>query len=746
MVQSSQKIPSLQPKTEAEKLLITLVIDMKKDHKTKNAHMIVQNILNWVKPIQTKCLKLVCNLIRNLDNISQYENKEDFDKLISEKINPDNWYKITERDEIEHFEQIKSVILNSERSLDLLHLYQQILTKNNVSIDFNNTDVTPLEENQKTDGKQLIDLGIVISEMGTLKVSNKLYETAFNLKFINQELSANISNLVSQKWQNDLNLEANKQRVIDDIFKNLPPLAQRTDNLAWIIKQVLQYGKPSPLLIQSLLNLVFQNHLIFLGEEAEKNFQRFVKEHFIKNWQSERLSETKPELHHHYQDIREQLTNNKHCNSFWLLVTYREILQGKEIFFKDSEEEKELFRLNLIEHSPKNPNKFKVVNEIYKLTFNKNWVSYQLNEISDPHYQNLLLWLNSDNFPTHLTTLKEKFPNNLKEIMETIISGTHNHLDITEKIVNFIELNIPEVQSEDLEWFDNNIIFSQFLGTEQEKEKGYLIKKDFEILIGNLITDLDIEADKNKITPILRSLTNKFKRNPLIIVKEILSFTKKEQEPTLIVQLVNSILPDSSIIKTEDDVGKIKDLLQQIKNLNKEEFDMFDNSEQNDPKMSTEDLLNMIMKQGQNFIKAIIVADLREGEIVESIYNPISNFSNEEEKQKEQKEFECLFGTEKERNGGIAIDTLVDLQVKKVELDNLKNFSNPTGSGELKYEIYTFYERLVVSCSIDIQGDYYGLFYISKKNIGRNKFLNVCDQTIEQIRQTLQNDRDFNFV
>ncbi len=739
MVQSSQKFPSIQPKTEAEELLITLVIDMKKDHQTNNAYMIVQNILNWVKPIQTKCLKLVCNLIRKLDNISQYENKEKFDKLISEKINPDNWYKLKEIDEIEHFEQIKSVIFNSERSLDLLNLYQQILKKNNVSIDFDNTDVTPLEENRKTDAKQLIDLGIVISEMGTLKVSNKLYETAFNFKFINQQLLTQISNVVSQKWPTNLNLEADKQRVVDDIFNNLPQLAQRTDNLAWIIKQVLQYGKPSPLLIQSLLNLVCKNYLIFLGEEAEKNFQRFVKEHLIKNWQSEILSEMKPELNHHYQNIREQLTNNKHCNSFWLLVTYWEILQGKEIFFKESEEEKELLRLKLIEHSSKNPNQFKVVNEIYQLIFNNNWVSYQLKEIQEPHYQNLLLWLNSDNLPTHLTILKEKFPNNLKEIMETIISVTHNRLDITEKIVNFIELNISEVQSEALEWFYDSIIFSPFLGTEQGKEKGYLIKEDFEILIGNLVNNLDIKADKNKITPVLVLLTNKFKRNPLIIVNEVLSLTKNKQDPNLISQLVNSILPDSSIIKTEDDVGEIKYLLQQIKaqNINKEDFDMPDNIE---PKITTEELLNEILRRGEKFIKAIIIVDFGEGEIVDSSYNHISN---EEEKQKDQELYESLLGT---GNGGIAIEDLVDLEVERVKVKNLIKFCEATNSGKLEYGMYKFSDRLVVSSSIDIKGDFYGLFYIAKTNIKRNKFLTVCEQTIEQIRETLQNDRDFQIL
>ena len=89
---------------------------------------------------------------------------------------------------------------------------------------------------------------------------------------------------------------------------------------------------------------------------------------------------------------------------------------------------------------------------------------------------------------------------------------------------------------------------------------------------------------------------------------------------------------------------------------------------------------------------------------------------------------------------------LVDLEVERVKLNNLKNFSEPSNSGELEYISYKFYNRYVASFSINIKGDYYGLFYIAEKNVQRNKFYYVCEQTIEQIRETLQADRDFQIL
>ena len=724
MLPPPQKFPTIKPQTEAEKLLMEFVIYMEneKNPKVNNPHLIVRNIWKWVKPINTKFLKLICNLIRHSPNdINQYEAPEKFDEFITKQLHSDNWDKIENTVDLK---EIRSRIVNSERSLDLLSLYQEILEGNNIAVDLENTATNTLEKIRRENYQTLIDLELIILDKGRLKIANKVYETAFDSKLINQELSAIISTLVNNSWESSLDIKGEKEKVIEQILNDLPKLAKKTDNLARIIEKILLYGKFEPLLVESLLKLACQDNLILVGKEGDKSFQGLIKKHLIENWQTKIRSEQKSAIFERYELIQDQLINNKNCDSFWLLVTYQDILQGKEILFQNGEEEKELFRLKLVEQDSQSSQKLKVVNSIYKSVFNKNWVSDQLQEIQEPLYKNLLAWLDTDNFQSHITTLKEKFPENLKKVMEEIIRWTDNDLNITEKIVDFIKVNISEVKSENVEWFSEKIILSSFLGTEQEQKKNHLMKEDFEILMGNMVNNSGIKVDKLQMTSVLLPLTDKFKQNPLIIIDELLSLTENEQNYTLINNLVDLILQDTSIIRTEADVGKIPDLLQQIKtqkNNKVEEFNMQSNETPN-KKEKFDDLLNRIVEQ-EDGIEAIVIFNIK---------RKLAQHHNSNLKLTNSELYDILF-----KNRG-ASKALINFHLLENLPKAIDTFGKETNTGKLNYAIFCLSQGIMVAYITPFEGQSFAICYITTDASLLASTIIAAEETIKTVKKRLE--------
>jgi len=722
MLVTPQKFPTIKPQTEEEKLLIEFVIDMKKNRKVNNPHLIVRNICEWVKPVETKYLRLICNLInQSSENINQYKYREKFYKLITKQLHYDNWDKI---ENTMDFTKIISEIVDSKSSLDLLNLYREIIEGNNITVDFDNPGTNTLEKIHQENYQTLIDLDLIILDKGQLKIANKVYETAFNSDLINQKLSGSISDLVDKEWKSSLDV---KEKVIKQIFNYLPILGKKTSNLAGIIQIILRNSKFEPLLVESLLKLVCQYKLILVQKGDNTRIQRLIQKHLIPTWQTKIRSEQKSAIFEHYELIQDQLINNKNCDSFWLLVTYRDILRGKEILFHNGEEEKELFRLKLVEEHPENPHKLKVVNLIYEYVFNDNWVFYRLQKIQDYDYKNLLAWIDSDNFQSHVTTLKEKFPEHLKKVMEEIIRWTDNNLNITEKIVDFIKVNISEVKSINVEWFSEKIILSPFLGTEQEQKKNHLVKEDFEILIGYMVNNLDIKADKHQITSILLPLTDKFKQNPLIIIEKLLSLTKSEPNHTLINNLVDSILQDSCMIRTEADVGKIPYLLQQIKTQddNKiEELNMQSNNPPNQEKLN--DFLNIIVEK-EDEVEAIVILNVAKG---------LTQFYNSKLKSDNQELYNTLVGIGN-RGASRALSNFKYLGDIPKAIDT---FAKETNTGKLDYAIFCLSQGVMLAYIIDFLGKPFAICYVNTRSSLLAPIIIAAEETIEKVKELLDKE------
>ncbi|NJR75082.1 MAG: hypothetical protein HC773_18485 [Scytonema sp. CRU_2_7] len=146
---------------EAEQLVIRLA------DKCKNFEQALQQILQWTggQPFLTQ---KVCQLIQT-DNQGL-----SVDELVKSRI-IDNW---ETKDEQAHLRTIRDRIWRNEQRIGrLLGLYQQILQQGEIATD-NSTEQIDLRLT-----------GLVVQQMGKLRVYNRIYQSVFTLDWVKEELA-----------------------------------------------------------------------------------------------------------------------------------------------------------------------------------------------------------------------------------------------------------------------------------------------------------------------------------------------------------------------------------------------------------------------------------------------------------------------------------------------------------------------------------------------------------------------------
>ena len=699
---------SFEPQHEhLNQILVEFVIELQNTSKASNPQMVVKKIFELVKPKYSKCVEIILNLVRKFEGSIKEGDEESTVKELVE-----NFANKQEYDDSVHLQKVISKILESHRSLSLLSLYLQIINKDIDLDDINQKDI-----------EYLIELGLIVSQNNVFQVSNFLYEQIFNGDFIEQELKNKVYKLVSRKWELAPELsKIQKQDIVNIISENISELAKKTNNLDFLLSLILKWSKPDLVLLKSLLNFIgeAENKILLCDKEGIKKIANLVRSHFIENWQTKPLSK-------HFNLIQENVIKNKNGHVFWLLVTYRYILNGKEIPFKAEKEIQDLVKSKLILTNPEN--KPTVANDIYKAVFDEDWVLQKLAQINKPQIHNLLAWLNNDNFEDNITILQNKFPNNFKIIIEEIISWTHEHQDIAQRIIEFIKVGIFSPDSEGIDKFNKNIIYSPNLGN-------YLKPEDFKILITNRVAKLEGVNEINQTNQSMLQLTKKFRHNPLIIAEKILELTNGEQNFTQ--NLVDLIVQEGGIIKTEQDVNNIQGLIKSLDNSNQEELNMpTDNSNNNnDNTITLQELFERIAEKGRGFLKAILLVHLQgdnAGEILESSYNG-------ELDQTEDEIYRNLIGR---GSGGKALEDAGNLSAVS---EFWNKFAEKTELGDLEYSIHAFNKGSVIVAVLNLEGQLYGVFYLGKSGAPRARLINVCEQTIPQIKKLFLQDRDFVFV
>ncbi|MEG4005324.1 AAA-like domain-containing protein [Microcoleus sp. Pol1C5] len=140
----------------------------------ENSQSVLEAVLYWTggQPFLTQ---KVCKLMLGSANYTPIPNPTEWvESLVQEKV-IDNW---EAQDEPEHLKTIRGRILRSEqRASRLLGLYQQILQHNEIA-----TDDTPEQ-------MELRLTGLVVKQSGKLKVYNPIYQSVFNLDWVEKQLA-----------------------------------------------------------------------------------------------------------------------------------------------------------------------------------------------------------------------------------------------------------------------------------------------------------------------------------------------------------------------------------------------------------------------------------------------------------------------------------------------------------------------------------------------------------------------------
>ncbi|MEG4083237.1 AAA-like domain-containing protein, partial [Microcoleus sp. POL10_C6] len=140
----------------------------------ENSQALLEAVLYWTggQPFLTQ---KVCKLLLDYANSAFRQTPTEWvGDLVREKV-IDNW---EGQDEPEHLKTIRDRILRSEqRASRLLGLYQQILQHNEIA-----TDDSPEQ-------MELRLTGLVVKQSGKLKVYNRIYQSVFNLDWVEKQLA-----------------------------------------------------------------------------------------------------------------------------------------------------------------------------------------------------------------------------------------------------------------------------------------------------------------------------------------------------------------------------------------------------------------------------------------------------------------------------------------------------------------------------------------------------------------------------
>ncbi|NQE37420.1 AAA-like domain-containing protein [Microcoleus asticus] len=144
------------------------------ESQAENSQALLEAVLDWTggQPFLTQ---KVCKLLLDSANSAFRQTPAEWvGNLVREKV-IEYW---EGQDEPEHLKTIRDRILRSEqRASRLLGLYQQILQQNEIA-----TDDTPEQ-------MELRLTGLVVKQSGKLKVYNRIYQSVFNLNWVEKQLA-----------------------------------------------------------------------------------------------------------------------------------------------------------------------------------------------------------------------------------------------------------------------------------------------------------------------------------------------------------------------------------------------------------------------------------------------------------------------------------------------------------------------------------------------------------------------------
>ena len=151
-------------------------IELELAEKVHSPTTVLDEVLSWTS-FQRDLAKNIFEIILDESEpfIDSGQEKERVQMLVRNRL-IDDW---EFNEASEHLRQIQNSILNSSQSASLLRRYQQILHQRKVQSD------------NSSEEQELLRSGLVSVLEGRLKVSNRIYNSVFNLSWVNQNLNKN---------------------------------------------------------------------------------------------------------------------------------------------------------------------------------------------------------------------------------------------------------------------------------------------------------------------------------------------------------------------------------------------------------------------------------------------------------------------------------------------------------------------------------------------------------------------------
>ncbi|MBW4626268.1 MAG: hypothetical protein KME49_12375 [Brasilonema octagenarum HA4186-MV1] len=174
----------------------------KLDEKASRPYILLEEVLLWTSG-QLFLTQKLCQLLANSQSfIPVNQEAVRVEQLVQTRL-IDNW---DIQAASKHLEGIRNGILKNQQCqpLSLLQLYQQILQHKEVVVNNN-----PAQ-------RELLNLGLVVKQEKTLKVSNRIYQSVFSLNWVNQELEKQSPPL---------------SQIMKSIQSQLPPPTLRLKNI-----------------------------------------------------------------------------------------------------------------------------------------------------------------------------------------------------------------------------------------------------------------------------------------------------------------------------------------------------------------------------------------------------------------------------------------------------------------------------------------------------------------------------------
>jgi AAA-like domain len=392
---------------------------------------LMEEILDWTggQPFLTQKL---CDIVVKKSNPG---NSSSVEQIVKSEI-IDNW---EFKDDPVHLQTIIDLLVrskNEQQSFRLLNLYKKVLSEEDVKAD------------NSSEQRELILSGIVFPRNGSLKVYNPIYENIFNTIWIERErvklrlyieefenwkkaddrqkqLYLLYGQKFAQVWQWKEEIEqrgediTSKESAFFDKSKEFWGKAQNSLPSECNHEAIIEAMKPWTGGLESFNDLIFEiansQYKIPLEKGSEKKWvEDLIQSHLLEFCERQTIENL-------FLD-----DNDSKIEPFILLSTYREIWQLGKVDFDGSSEHEKLENMCLI---IKKDNTLRILNRIYRLIFNLDWVEQKLWE-TRPYAKSFKAWEDSDRIDESLL-LKD-------QDLERAIEWIQNKEQVNELEVEFI--------------------------------------------------------------------------------------------------------------------------------------------------------------------------------------------------------------------------------------------------------------------------------------------------------------------